>query len=182
MLNITTHTNNQGAASTALHRHLALTAFTTEGEPLTVTTWFAAQDGVLYIALPATSSLVGAIRQNAEVSLVPTSRSGEARGHSVTGHAYLVPQFETVEARAALDRKYGVVAGVSHLVANDQGLGGEVLIAIRPEAGLGMDDLLRETLTLTDDGAAVRRILGFAAIGAVLGAGIALAIIARRRS
>ncbi len=181
MMNVSTSTS-QGTAHHALHRYLTLTAFTSAEEPLTVTTWFAAQSGEVYVSLPATSALVGAIRQNAEVALLPSSRSGEARGHAVVGQARIVPQFETSEARAALDRKYGVVAGVSHLIANDQGLGNDVLIAIRPEAGLGTDDLLRETPPTGEADTASRvRIGALAVVGALLGAGVAIALITRRR-
>jgi PPOX class probable F420-dependent enzyme len=181
MMNTTT-SNHQGITQNTIHRYLSLTAFTSEGEPLTVTTWFAAHDGVIYVALPATSALVGTIRRHGAVAMLPSSRNGEARGHSVAGLARIVPQFETAEARAALDHKYGVVAGVSHLITNDQGFGNEVLIAIRPESGLGTDDLLRETpTTATDDTTGRLRIAGLAVAGALLGAGIALAIITRRR-
>ncbi len=181
MLNISTNTNHTTSQPT-LHRYLALTAFTPEGEPLTVTTWFAAQDGVIYIALPTTSALVGTIRQNGAVTLLPSSRNGEARGHSVAGQARIVPQFETAEARAALDRKYGVVAGVSHLFGNDQGLGNEVLIAIRLANSMGTDDLLHETTTPVEGATAGRlRIAGLAVAGALLGVTVMLAMNASRR-
>src|SRR6185437_3784200 len=134
-------TNGNQTATPHIYRYLTLTAFTPEDEPVGATTWFAAMNGKLYIRQPAHAAIVGAIRQNGRVVALPVNRSGDARGLSVAGRARIVPQFETYDAGRAIDRKYGVVAGVSHLIGDDQGLGGEVIMEITLDPGPGIDEL-----------------------------------------
>ncbi len=138
-------TDGGSAVVPHLHRYVTLTAFTPDDEPLSVTTWFAAQEGKLYIRQPAQSHVVGAVRQNGRVTVLPANRSGESRGLSVAGRARIVPQFETYEAGHAIDQKYGAVAGVSHLMGEDQGLGGEVILEVTLDPGPGTAELLLET-------------------------------------
>src|SRR5579875_2840717 len=119
-MSITTNANQLSAPR--IYRYVTVTAFTPEGEPVAATTWFAAMNGKLYIRQPASAGVVSAIRQSGRVAVLPLNRSGESRGVSVAGQARIVPQFETYDAERAIDRKYGVVAGVSHLMSENQGL------------------------------------------------------------
>jgi PPOX class probable F420-dependent enzyme len=137
-------TDGGSTVAPRLHRYITLTAFTPDDEPISVTTWFAALEGRLYLPLPAQSRIVGAVRQSGRVTVLPSNRSGEARGLAIAGKARLVPQLETYEASHAIDQKYGVVAGMSHLMGEDQGLGGEVILEVMLDPGPGAEELLVE--------------------------------------
>ena len=146
MTSMTTNGSQALATKTpSFHRYISLTAFTPDDEPIATTTWFAALAGKLYVRLSAHASVVGFIRQHAHVSVLPTNRAGEARGLAVVGKARIVPQFETYEPLHAIDQKYGIAANVSHLVGDDQGLGGEVLLEITLDPGPGTPELLQES-------------------------------------
>ena len=147
MTSITTNGSQALALKTPqFHRYISLTAFTRDDEPIATITWFAAMGGKLYVRLSAHASVVGFIRQHAQVSVMPTNRAGEARGLTVVGKGHIIPQFETYEPLHAINQKYGIAANVSHLVSDDQGLGGEVLLEITLDPGPGTPELLQEEI------------------------------------
>jgi PPOX class probable F420-dependent enzyme len=163
-----------------LHRYLSVTAFTPDEEAVAVNTWFVAHNGRVYVRQPAGAAIVGAVRQNGRVTVQPTGRSGEGRGLSVAGWARIVPQFETYEPGRAIDQKYGIVAGMSHVMSDNQGLGGEVLIEIMLDPGPGTDDLLREAIPEAEaPQVPVRGVL--IGVGVALGLGAFLLLRRRRR-
>lgn len=176
-----TSITSSGGQSVAphLHRYITVTAFTPDEEAVTATTWFASHNGRLYVRQPAGAAVVSAVRQNGRVSVLPASRGGEGRGLAVAGRARIVPQFETYEPGRAIDRKYGIVAGMSHVMSDNQGLGGEVLIEITLDPGPGTEDLLREAIPDEEAPAVPLRGL-FIAAGVALGLG-AVVLLRRRR-
>lgn len=183
MTSVTTNGNQALMTTTPqFHRYITITALTPDDEPITVTTWFAASEGKLYLRQPAHSSVVGFIRQNARVVVLPTNRAGEARGLAVVGRARIVPQFDIDTPAQAIDRKYGVVAGMTHLMGDDQGLGGEVLLEITLDPGPGTADLLLEAPPEQMRLAERNRALLLSAAGIGLGTLLVLLTLRRKRA
>jgi PPOX class probable F420-dependent enzyme len=176
-----TSITSSGGQSVAprLHRYITVTAFTADEEPVATTEWFAALNGRVYVRQAASAALVSAVRQSGRVSVLPTNRAGEGRGLAVAGRARVVPQFETYEPGRAIDQKYGIVAGMSHVMSDNQGLGGEVLIEIALDPGPGTEDLLREAHS--EDAVSAPPLRGvLIGVGVALGLG-ALLLLRRRR-
>lgn len=124
------------------HTFVNLTVIAPDGLPIMATTWFAAQGDEVFVRMPPTAALLTQVRDHGRVTLQPATRAGESRGLTVAGRARIVPQFETTAAQHAFAQKYGLAAGLTQVLADDQGLGGEVWLAITVDSGPGAAELL----------------------------------------
>lgn len=124
------------------HNCINLTVIASDGLPIMTTTWFAAHGDVVYVRVHATATLLTQVRAHGRVTLQPAARSGESRSLAVAGRARIVPQFETAVAHHAFDHKYGLAAGLTQVLGDDQGRGGAVWLAITVDPGPGAAELL----------------------------------------
>ncbi len=110
------------------HQYANLTTYRKSGVAVPTPVWFAIEPDaqgqeVLYVVTGADSGKVKRIRNNPRVALEPSDQRGKTLGPSADGQARIISDpAEAQHAKAALDRKYGVVKRIFDLVVM-QGLG-----------------------------------------------------------
>jgi hypothetical protein len=86
-----------------------LNTFRKSGATVVTPVWFALENGKVYVMTVNDSGKVKRIRNNARVQLAPATRSGQALGPYVDATARILTEDEVEAAKAALDRKYGLL-------------------------------------------------------------------------
>ena len=106
---MTTH-NTQTAdpfAFLAPHEFIVLTTYRKNGTAVPTTVWFAYDQGKLYITTSTTTGKIKRIRNNGNVKMTPSDRTGNLLGEAqVEGHAHESNAEESSHANAVLSKKY----------------------------------------------------------------------------
>lgn len=97
-----------------LHRQQFANLFTfrKNGEAVKTPVWFAEHGGKLYVMTVEDTGKVKRIRNNGRVRIGPADQRGNPLGPVVEARARLLGPGEEDVARAALDRKYGLMKAV----------------------------------------------------------------------
>ena len=106
-----TTSNTQTAdpfAFLAPHEFIVLTTYRKNGTAVPTTVWFAYDQGKLYITTRTTTGKIKRIRNNGNVNMTPSDRTGNLLGEPhVEGHAHESNAEESLHANAVLAKKYG---------------------------------------------------------------------------
>jgi hypothetical protein len=89
------------------HKFINLTTFRKTGKAVVTPVWFAQENGRVYVYTGAETGKAKRIRNNPQVQLTPSTRTGEPLGPSVDAVARILSREEEPVAKRALDQKYG---------------------------------------------------------------------------
>ena len=89
------------------HRYMNLATFRRSGEPVVTPVWFAAEGDRLYVVTLGSTGKAKRIRNNARVTVAPSTARGKQLGEPVEARARILPDAETAPAHSALLRRYG---------------------------------------------------------------------------
>jgi hypothetical protein len=93
----------------AAARHVALTTYRKDGEPVSTCVWIAREGDSLFVLTHAGSGKVKRIRRNARVELAPSDGRGRPQGGSAAAQATIADDPESVKRVTALiRRRYGI--------------------------------------------------------------------------
>ncbi len=84
-----------------------LTTYRKNGEPVVTTVWFAIDGDRLVGTTMRQAGKLKRIRNRAEVSVAPSTATGQVLGESIQGVARVLPPEEEDAAKTALRNKYG---------------------------------------------------------------------------
>ncbi|HVU09760.1 MAG TPA: PPOX class F420-dependent oxidoreductase [Phototrophicaceae bacterium] len=96
-----------GFLTLAGQTYAALTTFRKDGQPVSVTVWFAQDGDRIYVALASGTEAVNHVHSNAQVEIAPCNERGETRGAPIEAMAVVLPEAKNAVARNCLNHKYG---------------------------------------------------------------------------
>jgi PPOX class probable F420-dependent enzyme len=94
-------------AALAEQQFILLTTFRRSGVAVPTTIWFANDGDRLFFQTGPESGKVKRIRANGQVTIAPSTRTGDLLGPAVSARARLLSGAEAEAAEAALQAKYG---------------------------------------------------------------------------
>jgi PPOX class probable F420-dependent enzyme len=120
------------------HRYARLTTYRKSGEPVPVTVWFAVvgiPENRVYVFTDARSGKAKRIRNDPQVTLVPSTFRGRPRSEEVRAEARVLDRAEHKVADRALREKYGWQYRLSQAVIRLLGLSArQAFLEMRPAA------------------------------------------------
>lgn len=93
----------------AAARHVALTTFRANGEPVSTCVWIAREGEHLFVLTHAGSGKIKRLRANSEVQVAPSDGRGRPQGGASAATAVVADDEATVKrATALIRRRYGI--------------------------------------------------------------------------
>lgn len=127
---MTETTNVRGFEGLASARAIMLTTFRRSGEPVGTPIWLVVHDGKVLATTTPSSGKVKRIRNNPRVTVAPCTQFGKVTGPARDATARLMAPDETMEALAAIRRRYGLLDRIFSLLNRLQGEAEEIGIEI----------------------------------------------------
>lgn len=105
-------------------KYLSLTTFRKDGRAVPTAVWFAVDGDEILVYTGAQSCKVRRIRNNADVTVAPCTRSGKVTGEAFPAKARLLPASDAARVTGLLNTRYGLM---KRLIAAVQWVGRTVL-------------------------------------------------------
>jgi PPOX class probable F420-dependent enzyme len=103
------------------HQYANLFTYKKSGEAVKTPVWFALSDGKAYVMTVEGSGKVKRVRNNGRVLIGPADQRGNPLGATVGGQARLLGPDQVAPAKAALDKKYGLMKAAFDFFMNIRG-------------------------------------------------------------